>query len=324
MEERSNNLTFVDLFCGIGSFHHSLSSLGWKCVFACDVDKDCRNTYEKNYGLKPVGDIVNVDVADVPPFDVLCAGFPCQPFSIAGHQQGFNDSRGNMFFETMRFVEHHKPPCVILENIVGLEKHDQGKTLKKMIAALEEQSYNVATRVLTCSDYGIPQMRKRLFIVAMKGIKPLSLLNFPVTPSPTLTRYLNDGRRVSDHLTFTRKDVAYTIRCGGKHSPIDDGHNWDGYYVTTSLTPKELVYRLTIKDCLKLQGFNEDTFILIGSEKSKWKMVGNTIPTNFTRLIGIAIQDTLRALSTTTDKRIIVEDEANQEQTKKYTRVLCD
>ena len=294
----SKELTFVDLFCGIGSFHHSLSSLGLKCVFACDIDEECRNTYEKNYGFKPAGDITNINVVDVPQFDVLCAGFPCQPFSLAGQHQGFKDARGNMFFEVMRFVEHHKPACIILENVTGLEKHNNGKTLKQMIVTLEEQSYNVITKVLTCSDYGIPQMRKRLFIVAMKCEFPSTLLDFPSRKCTTLTEYLNNGRPVRDHLTFTRKDIAYTIRCGGKHSPIDDGHNWDGYYVRSNQTDKETVHRLTINDCLKLQGFDETSFVLTGSDKSKWKMMGNTIPTNLTKLIGEAIRDRLLSAST--------------------------
>ena len=200
-----STIKFIDLFCGIGSFHNSLATLGWECVFACDIDEHCRATYEINYGIKPAADICEVDVAKVPQFDVLCAGFPCQPFSQAGQHKGFKDKRGNMFFQTMRFIEHHHPEVVILENVVGLEKHDNGNTLKKIIELLEEQKYFVKRTVLLCSDFGIPQMRKRIFIVAMKSNFPDSLLMFKTEETPTLTDFLNANRPSKDHVISTRK-----------------------------------------------------------------------------------------------------------------------
>lgn len=281
-------IKFADLFCGIGSFHLALSALGAECVFACDIDKHCRATYQKNHGFSPVGDIRDVDVTKVPKFDILCSGFPCQPFSVAGQHRGFDDERGNMFLQTMRFVEHHQPAAVILENVVGLERHDNGRTLSKIISLLNEQGYFVKRTMLTCSDHGIPQMRRRLFIVGTRQKTADTFLDFTLqstlAPKPTLTDFLNQGRPSADHVKFTRKTIAYTIRCGGKHSPVDDGHNWDGYYVMRT-DSSETVYRLTIKDCLKLQGFDENSFVMMGPESAQWKMVGNTIPTNLTKLV---------------------------------------
>jgi len=293
---QEEKIKFIDLFCGIGSFHHSLSALGWECVFACDVDENCRNTYEKNYGLRPAGDITKIDPTDVPSFDVLCAGFPCQPFSVAGHHQGFNDEgRGNMFEELMRFVRHHDPRCVILENVPGLVNHDEGRTLKRIVSDLEERSYNVLVDMMACSDYGIPQMRKRLFIVAAKcEIPPLLLLDIPHVKPKRLSQFLNSGRPHDECVSFTEKDVAYTIRCGGHRSPVDGKHNWDGYRARRYDSADEFVYRLTIRDCLKLQGFDEHTFELMGPPRAHWKMVGNTIPTNLTRLVGSAVDQLLR------------------------------
>jgi DNA (cytosine-5)-methyltransferase 1 len=289
-------MKFIDLFCGIGSFHHSLSALGWKCVFACDINEDCRKTYEHNYGLKPVGDITKVDLSTVPEYDVLCAGFPCQPFSTAGHRRGFEDAgRGNMFLELMRFVAHHNPKCVILENVLGLVNHDEGKTLQRIISDLEAKSYNVLVDQLTCSDYGIPQMRKRLFIIAAKCDIPSDLLDLPHIKSKRLSQFLNFRRPKNAHVVFTEKDIAYTIRCGGKRSSIEGGHNWDGYYARLPDSAEVFVYRLTIKDCLKLQGFDENTFVLFGSAQSQWKMVGNTIPTNLTKLVGNAVNKLLHS-----------------------------
>jgi DNA-cytosine methyltransferase len=287
-------VTFIDLFCGIGSFHHSLSALGWKCVFACDIDENCQNTYEKNHGIRPAGDITQIDPASVPPFDVLCAGFPCQPFSTAGNRRGFSDSgRGNMFQELMRFVAHHSPKCVILENVTGLVNHDEGRTLQRIISDLEQRDYNVLVDELTCSDYGIPQMRKRIFIIAAKCDIPSDFLRFQHVKSKPLSQFLNHGRPRSACLVFTEKTVAYTIRCGGKHSSIDGGHNWDGYRAKRTGFSDEFVYRLTINDCLKLQGFNEHTFVMVGSARAQWKMLGNTIPTNLTRLVGTAVHQLL-------------------------------
>lgn len=292
-QDSAKTITFVDLFCGIGSFHHSLSSLGWKCVFACDIDEDCQKTYEANYGMKPAGDITQIDPADVPKFDVLCAGFPCQPFSDMGNRKGFEDARGNMFFELMRFVNHHQPSAVILENVLGLKRHDEGRTLETIMQTLRDQNYNVVEKDLLCSDYGIPQMRRRIFIVALKSKIPEAMLDFPVTGSPTLTDYLNKGRPENVHLKFTRNAVAHTIRCGGRKSPMRDSHNWDGYLAVKPGRKSATPYRLSIKDCLKLQGFDEDTFVFEGPEKSHWHMLGNTIPTNFTKLVGTAVHAAL-------------------------------
>lgn len=317
------DLKFIDLFCGIGSFHHSFTSLGMKCVFACDVSEDCRRTYEKNYGLKPADDICKVNVGDVPSFDILCAGFPCQPFSVAGGHKGFSDYRGTMFFETMKFVDHHHPKCVVFENVAGLESHDKGNSLKKIIETLEEKGYKVVHRILTCSDYGIPQMRKRMFIIGMKCEVSHCLLDFTPTATLSLTDYLNKGRDFLEHLQFTKKDVAYTIRCGGRGSGVNDSHNWDGYYAKQMCENEdededEYVYRLSIQDCLKLQGFDENKFVLIGSDRAKWKMVGNTIPTNLTRLIGTAVKNGL--LASVTDEK--EEKKANVEKELKIIKKI--
>lgn len=274
---------FIDLFCGIGSFHYSLKKLGFDCVMACDIFKPAKDTYLKNYGLETMGDITDIKVNDIPSFDILCAGFPCQPFSNIGKHQGFNDERGTMFFQIIRIVQHHQPSAIILENVSALLKHDQGRTYAKMKTLLEEEKYEVVSKILRCDDYGIPQMRKRLFIVCVRsdivqsnGIDISDVLNIPKLPTPSLTQYLN--------IPFNKK-TAYTIRCGGRNSPIDDKHNWDGYMVNGQ------EYRLTIDDCLKLQGF--ESFELVGTTTQKYKLLGNTIPTNLTYAVGIKLRDLL-------------------------------
>lgn len=267
---------FIDLFCGIGSFHYSFRKLGFECVMACDISKPAKDTYFNNYGLQPLDDIIDIQAKDIPSFDILCAGFPCQAFSNIGKQKGFDDERGAMFYQIIRIVEYHKPSVIVLENVAALLKHDKGNSFDKIKTMLEAQDYVVAYKILRCDDYGIPQMRKRLFIIGIskaivdeKNVEVDELLNLPKESTPSLSAYLGKG--------FEKK-IAYTIRCGGKNSPINDKHNWDGYIVDG----KE--YRLTIEDCLKLQGF--DNFQLEGSTTQQFKLLGNTIPTNLTYVIG--------------------------------------
>ena len=277
---KSNQIKFIDLFCGIGSFHYSFKKLGWKCVMASDICEPARNTYEKNHNLKPLGDICEIDPNKIEPYDILTAGFPCQPFSQAGHRKGFNDekdNRGTMFSQVMKFVKINKPRFVILENVAHLLKHDDGKSFQRIKKELENENYKVTYKILKCSDYGIPQMRKRLFIVGIKDIDDNKLEQFfklkEYEKKTTLTEYLAKN--------FEKK-TAYTIRCGGKRSPIDDRHNWDGYWIKNNGNREE--YRLTIPDGLKLQGF--ENYQLHGTATDNWKMLGNTIPTIFTQIIG--------------------------------------
>ena len=229
-ENQRKEVKYIDLFCGMGSFHYSFQKLGFKCIMASDIYGPAKETYKKNYNIDVLGDICDIEPSSIEPYDILCAGFPCQPFSQAGHHKGFKDSRGTMFSQVMRFVRTNIPKIVILENVQALLNHDKGKSFAKIKEELEEEGYIVVYKVLKCSDYGIPQMRKRLFIVGFKNIE------------------------------------------------VNDRHNWDGYWVDD----KE--YRLTIDDGLKLQGFYNYDFV--GNLNEQWKMLGNTIPTIFTEIIG--------------------------------------
>ena len=278
------NMKFVDLFCGMGSFHNSFKKLDWECVMACDIDKAARETYKSNYGIVPLGDITEINPKDVPGYDILCAGFPCQPFSQCGQRKGFDDKRGTLFFNIMKFVDYHRPTVIILENVMGLLKHDGGKTFEKIKEDIEESGYTVVYKVIKCSDYGLPQMRKRLIIIGVRNDTELMKYADKILEldeykkETTLTELLGKN--------FIKK-TAYTIRCGGKNSPIADRHNWDGYMVD------EAEYRLTQDDCLKLQGFDSE-FMICGNKKDVWKQLGNTIPTIFTEIIGLNLNRYLK------------------------------
>ena len=270
-------ISYIYLFCGMGSFHYSFSKLGWKCVMACDINDAVKNTYKENYGIIPMDNIININPADIPKYDILCAGFPCQPFSQCGKHKGFDDDRGNLLFNIMKFIKYHNPNIIILENVQGLLSHDSGNTFKIIKQNIQDADYKIIYKIMKCSDYGLPQMRKRLFIIGIKNNTKLikymdNIFNFKEYEQYTsLSDFLNKK---------FEKDIAYTIRCGGRNSKIDDKHNWDGYIVNGN------EYRLTIKDCLKLQGY-DDKFKLLGSIKEQWKQLGNTIPTIFTKIIGL-------------------------------------
>jgi len=193
---------FIDLFAGIGGFHTAMHSVGGKCVFASEWDKNARITYEANYKeLEPSlfqkdadgnykffnADINDVVMENVPDFDVLCGGFPCQAFSIAGKRKGFEDTRGTLFFNIAAIVNHKiqigkKPKILFMENVKGLKNHDQGKTLETLLRVLKDDlKYEVQTAVLNAKYFGVPQNRERLFFVCWdKEQCPVSEFRFPL------------------------------------------------------------------------------------------------------------------------------------------------
>lgn len=168
---KMKSFRFIDLFCGIGGFHQAMTSLGGKCVYACDIDEDCRKTYFDNYGMYPDRDITKVDPSTIPPFEVLCAGFPCQAFSKAGKRLGFSDeTKGTLFFDIERIMSHCKPEYALLENVRNLASHDHGNTWKTIYEHLTNVGYNVLPKPVIFSPHylGIPQHRERVFIMCVR------------------------------------------------------------------------------------------------------------------------------------------------------------
>jgi len=196
IENKNEGLKFIDLFCGIGGFHQALAKISADCVFACDIDENCRKTYENNYGLKPSGDITKIPVETIPRFDVLCAGFPCQPFSKAGFQKGFDDDRGNLFFNICDIVKFHKPKYIILENVRNLASHDDGntwKTIRQNIRMLGYHTYDEPV-VLNVLHFNVPQNRERVVIMC-KRIDLGELPELPTivkNPKQNLTHFVKD------------------------------------------------------------------------------------------------------------------------------------
>ncbi len=179
------SVKFVDLFCGIGGFHHALSDLGHECVFACDTDKHCREVYQENWDMTVFKDIRDW-VDEIDDHDFLCAGFPCQPFSKSGSQAGFQDKiRGTLFDEICKIIKKNNPTYLLLENVPNMRTHDDGNTMKTIRSVLQELGYYVKDQVLSPHQFGIPQHRPRLFIAGFKKskVKNFSKFRFP-TPNP--------------------------------------------------------------------------------------------------------------------------------------------
>lgn len=175
------SLKFIDLCCGIGGFHQALASMGMQCVLAADIDKECRDNYKENYNIEPHGDLSQIDIPTIPDFDVLCSGFPCQPFSKAGFQNGFGDSRGNVFFDICKIISHHKPKYLIMENVRNLASHDGGNTWNVIKETLRNLGYNTYDDplILNTLYFGVPQSRERVVILC----KRKDLGNLPNLPA---------------------------------------------------------------------------------------------------------------------------------------------
>jgi DNA (cytosine-5)-methyltransferase 1 len=176
-------MKFIDLFHGLGGFHVALRQLGHECVFASDKDKELRALYEKNFGILPAGDIKSIAEVDIPRHDILCAGFPCQPWSKAGKQRGFDCPNGGDLFvdDVLRIIRHHMPSYIVLENVPNLERHDDGRTWKKMKNKMVDVGYDVRHARLSPHTYGVPHNRERMFIVA--STRSLDRFCWPVPDS---------------------------------------------------------------------------------------------------------------------------------------------
>lgn len=225
VETAPSSFRFIDLFCGIGGFHQALEQLGGECVMASDIDEKCRKIYEKNYNLKPEGDITKVDISTIPSFDVLCAGFPCQPFSKAGFQKGFDDDRGNLFFNICKIVEHHQPNYLLLENVRNLSSHDDGNTWKVIREHIDKLGYYTYDEpvILNVLHFNVPQNRERVIIMCKrKELGPLpELPDIPKNPKQNLT---ND---ISKFIFEKEKEEHEKYKITGKLKDVEAV--WDSF-----------------------------------------------------------------------------------------------
>lgn len=281
-EAQNSDLKFIDLFAGIGGFHLALSNLGATCVFASEKDKFARQTYEENFDTANFefnDDIRKISPDQVPDHDVLCAGFPCQPFSQAGLKKGFKDGedseRGNLFYCILDILEAKKPRAFILENVRHLIKHDEGRTFDTIQNLLKKAGYSVHYQVLKASDYNIPQLRPRVFIVGFRGDEDLPPFVFP--PKVPLTYTMSDvfGGDCD-------RDVGFTLRVGGKGSTIDDRRNYEFYRVDGE------VRRIDIPEAKKIMALPDDYKFPV-SKSQTMKQLGNSVCVEVVRKVAESV-----------------------------------
>ena len=313
------HLKYVDLFCGIGGFRLALDSFDAECVFSSDIDKSACKVYQNNYNVTPRGDIRAIGECDVPPHDILCAGFPCQAFSISGKQRGFNDERGSLFFEIVRIARHHKPKLLLLENVANFARHDAGKTLGIVLENLKKIGYDVYYQILNASDYSIPQKRERIYFVSFRN--DMNVCNFQFPPKEHSTSSLKDivlSDSVTNDYVIRRNDIVLhaikkdadmfgftsckpirvgTVNKGGQGERI---YSENGVAITLSaygggVGAKTGLYlingrvrKLSPRECARLQGF-PDSFIMDESPSQAYKQFGNSLAIDVVQKILIEI-----------------------------------
>jgi DNA (cytosine-5)-methyltransferase 1 len=298
------NYKFIDLFAGIGGMRIPFEELEAKCVFSSEWNKYSQQTYKANYGECPHGDITKIDASDIPDFDILLAGFPCQPFSNAGLKKGFEDIRGTLFFDICRIVDFHRPQVLLLENVKGFKNHDRGKTFQVVRETLNDLGYSVNAKILNAKDFGIPQNRERIYIVAFRDKN--IFFNFPKLPKiPTLVgdilekdvdiRYtisdkLWEGhqRRKAEHLK-KGNGFGYALFNGNSEytSTISARYYKDGSEILIEQENKN-PRKLTPREAARIQGFPEE-FIICVSDTQAYRQFGNSVPVPVVRTIATEI-----------------------------------
>lgn len=270
----------VDLFAGIGGFHQAFHNLDAEVVFASEWEPHARKTYEENFrNISPslfsenhfAGDITQVLPADLPDFDVVSGGFPCQPFSHAGKRQGFDDEkgRGNLFFTIANIIREKQPKAFFLENVRGLLTHDGGNTFLIIQKMIEDLGYSFHWKLIKASDFNVPQHRPRVFMVGFRADIDDSQFTFPTAVPLSNTISVVLGGKVTTPAGLDRT-VGFTLRVGGRRSGVHDRRNWDGYIVDG------VARYITVDEARKMQGLPE-TFRFPVSDSQAFKQLGNSV-----------------------------------------------
>ena len=310
---KGSSFTFIDLFAGIGGFRLALQNLGGNCVFSSEWDSYSKQTYKANFGKLPFGDITQPETKAAIPksFDVLCAGFPCQAFSIAGKRGGFEDTRGTLFFDVAEIIKKHKPKAFLLENVKGLTNHDKGKTLATILNVLREDlNYFVPEpKVINAKNFGVPQNRERIFIVGFRKDLKINSFSYPEELSVKTsindilektevsvkyylsTQYLstlvNHKKRHEDkgngfgYQILENDGIANAVVCGGmgRERNLVLDHKLTNFTPVTKIkgeVNREGVRKMTPREWARLQGF-PDSYKIVVSDAQAYKQFGNSV-----------------------------------------------
>lgn len=307
IKERDNTeFSFIDLFAGIGGIRIPFQELGGKCVFSSEWDKFSQKTYFANFGEMPAGDITKIDASDIPDFDVLLGGFPCQPFSQAGLHKGFEDTRGTLFFEIERIIKEKRPKAFLLENVKQLKGHDGGRTFRVIMQHLDALNYHAEAKVLRAADFGVPQIRERIYIVGFDreyyevsddykfpfpestGVSTRvgDILEQDVDPKYTISDRLWEGHQ-RRKIENRKKGKGFGFSLFNEDSPytstISARYYKDGSEILIEQDGKN-PRKLTPRECARLQGF-PDSFVIPVSDPQAYKQFGNSVAVPVVRAI---------------------------------------
>jgi DNA (cytosine-5)-methyltransferase 1 len=311
-----SSLKFIDLFAGIGGIRIAFERAGAECVFSSEWNKFAQQTYEKNFGEIPAGDIRAIQAADLPDFDILCGGFPCQPFSIAGVSKkrslnkphGFEDkTQGTLFYEILRILKEKKPSAFFLENVKNLENHDKGKTFSVIQDSLRDAGYSFRYKVINAKSL-VPQNRERIFMVGFRD--PEIGFDFPNVPDrkPRMRDILEEN--VPDKYTLTDHLWEYLRNYAEKHRLKGNGFGYglvdiDNHCRTLSaryfkdgseiLIPQagKNPRRLTPRECARLQGY-PDSFVIPVSDTQAYKQFGNSVAVPLVEILAKQVVFTMK------------------------------
>jgi len=324
------DIKYIDLFAGIGGFRYGLERANkqFKCVWSNEWDKYAAQTYRKHYGEISEQDIREVKTADIPEHDLLCAGFPCQSFSVAGKRRGFEDTRGTLFFEIARIAKHKRPRYLLLENVKGLLSHDKGKTFQTIIGVLSDLGYRVEWQVLNSKHFGVPQNRERVFIIGHLGgesgqqVFPIRSTDKAVDKTKELPEQISNTLRTNYSNAHSNETYVGELEYEGailseeNRKWLDDGkehsrnfpqgqrvYSAEGVGSTLAgnaggMGGKTGLYaihdmrirRLTPTECERLQGF-PDGWTEGLSDTQRYKCLGNAVTTNVITAIGSQLVD---------------------------------
>ncbi len=301
---------FIDLFAGIGGMRLAFEDAGGTCVFSSEWDKNSQKTYESNFGEVPAGDITQISAADIPNFDVLLAGFPCQPFSTIGQRAGFNhETQGTLFYDVLRIISEKRPSAFLLENVKGLVSHNKGKTLETIKKSLMQEGYELHIQILDSADYGVPQVRKRIYVVGFDKSKFQDGINF-YWPAPSKKRvgigkFVEQNvvdRSISKHLQKT-----YIFKVDDGRPEIIDQQS--DFPVKTLVASYHKIQRLTgtfvadgptglrllsTNECKAIMGF-PNSFKIPVSRTQMYRQMGNSVAVPVVRKIALQIVETLNS-----------------------------
>ena len=305
--------TFIDLFSGIGGFRLAFESVGAKCLFSAEIDKHACATYQANFGDDPYCDVSQLDADAIPNFDILSAGFPCQPFSIAGARKGFLDTRGTLFFDIERIIRAKQPKAFILENVKGLVNHDKGRTFRVILETLEQKlGYNVFYEVLNSKDYGLPQNRERIYIIGFK--KHSVTFEFPEKEEKTvnLSQIRENNLTDSDISEVAKSHIETHLKAHKQYEEIHNNPLLIAYEIRKSRTAFRFdnlspcltakmgtggnnvpifvneMRKFTTRECLRIQGFPE-TFWIEPNTAQSYKQIGNSLSVPLIEKLAIKI-----------------------------------